>query len=212
MKRTKQMGDFTPSTLIDYLAGRPLEIEPIWGEPLRRAESLGVAAPRLEKLYHQLVSLDRASAEMKTSPSPKISVHNRQRKIPLNREELERFASRALRLCLDERGRGSSLTSLEEIQVLLISDRRMSELHRRFMGISGPTDVITFHHGEIFISAETARRQARTHRTSLIHELRLYLVHGLLHLHGFDDHSPAGRRMMGSVQEKIVARAARVGG
>jgi 2-dehydropantoate 2-reductase len=61
MKRTKAMGDFETSTLVDYLAGRPLEIERIWGEPLRRAESLGVAAPRLEALYRQLVSLDRAA-------------------------------------------------------------------------------------------------------------------------------------------------------
>ena len=61
MKRTPQMGDFRPSTLMDYLAGRPLEIEPIWGEPLRRAKALGVAAPKLEELYQQLISLDRAA-------------------------------------------------------------------------------------------------------------------------------------------------------
>ena len=61
MKRTKVMGDFKTSTMVDHLAGRPLEIEPIWGEPLRRAKSLGVAAPRLEALYRQLVSLDRAA-------------------------------------------------------------------------------------------------------------------------------------------------------
>ena len=41
MKRTEMMGDFKPSTLIDYLAGRPLEIEAIWGEPLRRARDDG---------------------------------------------------------------------------------------------------------------------------------------------------------------------------
>ena len=61
MKRTQLMGDFIPSTLVDYLAGRPLEIEPIWGEPLRRAKPLGVAAPRLEKLYCDLISLDLAA-------------------------------------------------------------------------------------------------------------------------------------------------------
>lgn len=61
MKRTRLMGDFKTSTLVDHLAGRPLEIESIWGEPLRRGKSLGVAAPRLETLYHQLVSLDRAA-------------------------------------------------------------------------------------------------------------------------------------------------------
>ncbi len=144
---------------------------------------------------------------MNASPSPEISVHNRQRKIALDRGELEQFAGRVLPICLRERSRGPGLTSLEEVQVLLISDRRMSELHRRFMELDGPTDVITFQHGEIFISVETARRQAQVHRTSLAYELHLYLVHGLLHLHGFDDHSPAARRRISSVQEKIVASA-----
>ena len=61
MTRTRLMGDFKPSTSVDYLAGRPLELEPIWGEPLRRAKSLGVAAPQLERLHCQLVSLDRSA-------------------------------------------------------------------------------------------------------------------------------------------------------
>jgi len=61
MDRTSLMGEFKPSTLVDFLGGRPLEIEAIWGEPLRRAKSLGVAVPRLEELYQQLMSLDRAA-------------------------------------------------------------------------------------------------------------------------------------------------------
>jgi probable rRNA maturation factor len=144
---------------------------------------------------------------MKVLPRPDISVHNRQRKIALDRDELKQFAGRALPICLRERTPGPGLTSLKEIQVLLISDRKMSELHRRFMDLDGPTDVITFQHGEIFISVETARRQAQRYRTSLSYELCLYLVHGLLHLHGFDDHAPADRRRMRWVQEKIVAAA-----
>jgi 2-dehydropantoate 2-reductase len=60
VKRTETMGNFKPSTLIDYLAGRPLEIEAIWGEALRRGKEAGVAVPRLEMLYRLLVSLDRA--------------------------------------------------------------------------------------------------------------------------------------------------------
>ena len=59
MKRTETMGAYKPSTLIDYLAGRPLEIEAIWGEPFRRGQAAGAAAPRLEMLYRLLVSLDR---------------------------------------------------------------------------------------------------------------------------------------------------------
>jgi 2-dehydropantoate 2-reductase len=61
MDRTSLMGEFKPSTLVDFLGGRPLEIEAIWGEPLRRAKSLGVAVPRLEELYQQLMSLDGAA-------------------------------------------------------------------------------------------------------------------------------------------------------
>ena len=60
IKQTRTMGDFKPSTLIDYLAGRPLEIEPIWGEPLRRGQAKGIEAPQLTKLYGELTALDRA--------------------------------------------------------------------------------------------------------------------------------------------------------
>lgn len=59
MKRTESMGAYKPSTLIDFEAGRPLEIEPIWGEPLRRAQAAGASVPRLEMLYHSLLSIDR---------------------------------------------------------------------------------------------------------------------------------------------------------
>jgi 2-dehydropantoate 2-reductase len=60
MKRTESMGAYRPSSLIDYLAGRPLEIEAIWGEPLRRARAAGMEAPQLERLYCKLVELDEA--------------------------------------------------------------------------------------------------------------------------------------------------------
>ncbi|PYI58593.1 MAG: rRNA maturation RNase YbeY [Verrucomicrobia bacterium] len=72
---------------------------------------------------------------------------------------------------------------------------------------AGPTDVLTFHHGEIFISVEMAKRQARVFGNSLVRELQLYIVHGLLHLHGFDDHTPAEARKMEEIQEKILNRA-----
>ncbi|MEO5716974.1 MAG: rRNA maturation RNase YbeY [Chthoniobacterales bacterium] len=140
---------------------------------------------------------------MTTIPLPQISVFNRQRKVTLARAGLEDFARRALALCARERGAG--LTTLAQIDVVIISDRKMSELHRRFMQIEGPTDVITFQHGEIFISVETAQSQAKAQRTSLLYELRLYLVHGLLHLQGFDDRAEKDRREMTALQERIVA-------
>ncbi len=134
-----------------------------------------------------------------------IAVHNRQRTIVVDLASLRHFAVGVLPSCAAEGGCG--LTNLEEVNVVLVSDRKISELHRRFMQIAGPTDVITFQHGEIFISVETALRQATAYGTTLQHELRLYLVHGLLHLHGFNDHEPAARREMQRLQERIVARA-----
>ena len=137
-------------------------------------------------------------------PLPQIFVHNRQRKISVSIAPLRQFARAALTMAAREGGPG--LTTLPEIHVLLISDRRIAELHERFMQIPGPTDVITFQHGEIFISVETARRQARVQRTSLGEELQLYLLHGLLHLHGFDDREAAARARMQKVQELFLSR------
>lgn len=60
MKRTETMGAYKPSTLLDWEAGRPLEIEPIWGEPSRRAVAAGGQMPRTEMIYALLKQLDQA--------------------------------------------------------------------------------------------------------------------------------------------------------
>lgn len=132
-------------------------------------------------------------------------VRNLQRKISVNVAELETFAGNAVQdsLRLHQRQQ-TDLRKLSEIFIWLISDRRMALLHRRFLGQSGSTDVLTFQHGEIFISVHTAQRHARAFGNSLIRELKLYIVHGLLHLHGFDDQTPAEARKMKTVQEKIL--------
>ena len=137
---------------------------------------------------------------------PEICVRNLQRTIPVNIVALEKSALKALRCCLRlRRLKSTELMKLGEIFVVLISDRRTAWLHRRFLNQSGPTDVLTFQHGEIFISVETARRNARAFGNSLGRELRLCIVHGLLHLHGFDDQTEAGARKMKAAQEKILA-------
>lgn len=57
---TPPMGPYRPSSLVDYLSGREVEIESIWGEPLRRAQSVGVEMPELETLYRELRNQTRA--------------------------------------------------------------------------------------------------------------------------------------------------------
>jgi probable rRNA maturation factor len=140
--------------------------------------------------------------------SPRVSVRSLQRKIDVNIADLERFGRKAVALCLRlPRNKKTDLERLEEVSILIISNRRMSALHGRFMNEAGPTDVISFQHGEIFISAEMAKRNARRFGNSLAHELRLYIVHGLLHLHGFDDRDAAGARAMAAQQQRILAKA-----
>ena len=139
---------------------------------------------------------------------PKIRARNLQRKVPVDVVDLEKFGRKAIELCLRvPRKKKTHLAELNEISVLIVSDHRIASLHRQFMNESGPTDVITFQHGEIFISAETARRNARRFGNALARELRLYVVHGLLHLHGFDDRDEAGARKMQGVQRRILADA-----
>ena len=58
MQRTQTMGAYKPSTLLDFEAGRALEVEAIWGEALRRAQARGTPMPRLEQLYALLKSLN----------------------------------------------------------------------------------------------------------------------------------------------------------
>jgi probable rRNA maturation factor len=136
----------------------------------------------------------------------RITVHNRQRALRLPLAALQEFARRALKECLKiPRKKLSGLATLAELSVILVSNRRMAELHRRFLHLPGPTDVIAFQHGEIFVSAETARSHARRFGNSLEREIRLYIAHGLLHLHGFDDRDPAGAAEMERAQEKLVA-------
>jgi 2-dehydropantoate 2-reductase len=59
ISRTRPMGDYKPSSLVDFLDRRPLEVEAIWGEPLRRAAAAGASLPRLALLHSLLVHLDR---------------------------------------------------------------------------------------------------------------------------------------------------------
>ena len=138
---------------------------------------------------------------------PKIAVRNLQRTVAVDIVDLEDFAANAVRLCLQiHKNKSTDLRKVREILVLLISDRRMASLHRQFLREFGPTDVMTFQHGEIFISPQTARRHARRFGTSLARELRLYVVHGLLHLHGLDDRSEVDARKMKKVQEEILGQ------
>jgi probable rRNA maturation factor len=139
---------------------------------------------------------------------PTIHVRNLQRKVRVELAALQTFADSALQLALSLKPRrGAVLQGLPRVDVILVSDARMAALHEQFMQIAGPTDVITFQHGEIFISTETARANARRFRSTTDSEIRLYIAHGLLHLLGFDDTTASAARTMAKAQARLVAAA-----
>lgn len=120
---------------------------------------------------------------------------------------LEEAANEAADLVLAQAGSvDTPLAHLATLEVALVDDATSARVHLDFMNIEGPTDVITFHHGEIVISTEVASRQAADYGEPLGREILRYLVHGLLHLAGYEDEKTDQSAAMESVQESIVAK------
>ena len=135
----------------------------------------------------------------------KIHIENRQRSVPVNLAWLRGFAEVAVEKCARQSGDGRfALAQLAEVEVAVVSDRVIARVHREFMGLAGATDVITFAHGEIVMSAPTAQRYAREYGHSTDCELALYTVHGLLHLNGYEDATAREAARMRRMQDRIL--------
>ncbi|HEU5180738.1 MAG TPA: rRNA maturation RNase YbeY [Candidatus Polarisedimenticolia bacterium] len=108
------------------------------------------------------------------------------------------------RACLRAAGGGSA-----EVTILFTSDREMRSLNRRFRGKDRPTDVLSFpaqegpgYLGDLAISLAAARRQARAAGWSVGEEVHFLMLHGLLHLLGYDHESDDGR--MNRLQTRLA--------
>lgn len=101
-----------------------------------------------------------------------------------------------------------------ELGVRLVAAGEMARVNAQFLNHEGSTDVITFDysaapsksavHGEIFVCLDDAMRQARQFRTRWQEEVVRYIVHGVLHLQGFDDMTPAARQVMKREENRIM--------
>ena len=124
-----------------------------------------------------------------------VEVRNRQRR---------RVNTRQLRQLAERIHTGDSLS------IVLVSDREMAELNLRYHHVAGPTDILTFDYGEgqgeLIISVDHAVSQARRYRTTPARELALYVVHGILHLSGYDDRTPAERQRMRAAERRLLAK------
>ncbi len=125
-----------------------------------------------------------------------IEVVNRQRKLPIDGERWRAFVVKALKVAPAD---GAGVT------VAFVSDRAMRELNRRWRGKRGITDVLSFpagqdefeklggsNLGDVAISVEQAAKQAAAHGLSFENEVEQLILHGLLHLCGYDHETDGG--------------------
>jgi probable rRNA maturation factor len=159
--------------------------------------------------------------------SGSVLIQNRQRAVPLNTRRLRDLTATLLR----------ELLALEDfdLAIRIVRASEMTRLNETYLQHSGSTDVITFDysdnvppasgrrarsplpsggrkrlHGEIFICIDDAMRQARQFRTHWQSELARYIIHGVLHLRGFDDLRPADRRKMKREENRLLRETSRL--
>jgi probable rRNA maturation factor len=116
---------------------------------------------------------------------------------------------RVVRAVLAAEGRRSA-----EISIAFVDDPAIAEVHGEFFDDPTPTDIVTFDlgdegsgvlSGELIISGDHAAREAAERGTDAPRELLLYVVHGLLHLCGWDDRTPADFRAMHAREDEILS-------
>jgi probable rRNA maturation factor len=134
-----------------------------------------------------------------------LELYDHQSALALDMDRLFQIADNSLPLVLRSAGSGPDLLDdVDEIEVSFLDDAAIAKVHAEFMNDPSPTDVITFDHGEILISTEAAQRHANEVHHSPQRECALYMIHGLLHLVGYDDKSPDGFAEMKRIQESIL--------
>jgi probable rRNA maturation factor len=98
----------------------------------------------------------------------------------------------------------------QELSIYLVSESRIGSLHKKFFNDPRPTDCISFPIdsetlGEIFVCPKTAIKYATDTEGNVYEEVALYIIHGLLHLLGFDDMTANDKRIMRKKEKKCMA-------
>ena len=101
-----------------------------------------------------------------------------------------------------------------ELSIAFVTDSAIAKIHQTFMNDPSPTDVITFppdpamhFAGEIIVSVDHALEQSTAFKEPFSRELSLYLIHGWLHLAGYDDRTEADRTAMRKAEQKALTIA-----
>lgn len=108
------------------------------------------------------------------------------------------------------RSPAAPLVGLEEIEATIVGNRSIAKLHEEFFHDPTPTDVITFPYGEILIGAGVVSQNAARFGKTASEEAALCVIHGLLHLAGWDDRTTRDAKDMARKQEQIFKMALRM--
>lgn len=138
-----------------------------------------------------------------------LVLHNRQRRFRIDTRLLKQLAIWVLE--------NEFASHSWDIEIYLIGAKRMAEINQEYLQHEGSTDIITFDygnpathlHGELFISLDDAEKQAREFKTDWKTELARYVVHGILHLAGYDDLEPVARKKMKQAENRLVRAIAK---
>jgi len=137
-----------------------------------------------------------------------------------NRQRTEKINARQLKQIVEELFAELEITEAE-LGIHLVGAKKMAQVNRQFLQHEGSTDVITFDHsspnfqlpspnsqihGELFICVDDAVAQAKEFKSYWQSEVVRYLVHGVLHLLGYDDLQPDLRREMKREENRLVRR------
>ncbi len=129
-----------------------------------------------------------------------------------NRARSRRLDGRRLKPQVRRVAAAAGLTG--PLSLVLVDDREMHDLNRRFLDHDYTTDVLAFPYdedvdglcGEVVVCVETADREAAARERSFQSEFLLYVTHGILHLTGMEDHTRAGRQKMQKDADEILAQ------
>jgi probable rRNA maturation factor len=136
-----------------------------------------------------------------------LSIHNAHPRLRLDKKAVARVIT-----ILDEH-REKFLGGCPggELSLAFMTDAKLAKLHGDFLDDPTTTDVITFEGqpefgvaGEICVSADTAATYSKTNDRDFSEELTLYIVHGWLHLAGYDDLQPAKKRKMRAAESRAM--------
>lgn len=96
-----------------------------------------------------------------------------------------------------------------KLEVVFLSDKAIRPINKKYRCRDRATDVLSFDLGccgQILISSDTALKNSRTFKTSFEEELTLYVIHGILHLAGYDDEARQEKKRMSEKEDRILKR------